>query len=105
MRLETLSGPLVAVLVGLAEPAHGLALVLDRADADLAEVADGVLGLGETEIGRLLRPEEGLGVRLRQHARRADQVPGCQGEAGLAVVLLRGDVCEGQCDRRARDAL
>lgn len=63
-----------------------------RPDADLHKVPDGVHRLGEPALGRLLRPEKGLRVRLREHAGRADEVPRGEREARVAVVLLRRDV-------------
>lgn len=79
---------------GLAEPFERLALVLVRADADFGKVAARVLGLGETGFSSLLRPQVGFCVRLREDARRADEVPGGEGEASGGVVLLGGDVCK-----------
>jgi len=61
-------------------------------DADLQEIADGIHGLGQTGLCRFLCPEEGFSVGLREHARGADEIPGREGEAGVTMILLCGDV-------------
>ena len=64
------------------------------ADADLEEVPDGVHGLYEPRLRRLVCPKIRLRVRLREHPRRADEVPRCKSEARVPVVLLGGDVLQ-----------
>lgn len=74
------------------EGEHSLSHVRGCPNADLQKVAHGIHGLGKAGVGRALRPQKGLGVGLREDAGRADKVPRCQRKAGIAVVLLCGDV-------------
>lgn len=118
VRPQTLGSPLVALVSRLLVPVEGVLRRRVSSDADLqeaaeargsaacvnvisrwcattaylGEVADGVLRLGEAGLGRLLRPEVSLGVRLGEDAGRSDEIPRCQGKARLAVLLLGGDV-------------
>lgn len=71
-------------------------------DRDLVKVPDGVHGLGEPTICCALGPEERLGVRLWEHAGRADEVPCGQRKARIAVILLRSDVLHGPSTGRAK---
>ena len=61
--------------------------------AHLGEVPDSVFGFRETHVGSLARPEVRFGVGLREHARRADEVPRRERKARLAMILLRRNVC------------
>jgi len=45
-------------------------------------------------FGSFLGPEVGFGVRLGEDTWGADEVPGREGEAGIGVGLLGGDVLE-----------
>lgn len=67
-------------------------LIGRSSDRDFVKIPDGVHGLGKPSIRRALGPEERLGVRLWEHAGRADEVPCGQRKARIAVILLRSDV-------------
>lgn len=58
----------------------------------LGEIPDRIHSLGKPLLGGPLGPQVRLSVRLREDARRANEVPRAQGETCIAVVLLRGNV-------------
>lgn len=67
-----------------------------RANAHFRKIPHGIHRLDEPRLPRLLCPQVRLRIGLREHAGRADEVPGRERKARVAVVLLGGDVL--RCD-------